>query len=192
MSKVHMVVLGFLNNQPMYGYQIGQIISERKFIVWTGIKLPSIYKAMQTLETKKCIIGQEVTDGNNPPRTVYTITPAGKRYLRELLSKAISEVMENPQEFWAAISFANNIFSKFEMLELIGKYKCFLHSLSRSGAMKHCDELLAGCKTPFAHQHLFDLGDRIKEVQLKTIEELEQAIKDDKYKDYFLNEGDEN
>jgi DNA-binding PadR family transcriptional regulator len=185
-----MVVLGFLNNQPMHGYQIGQIISERKFLVWTGIKLPSIYKAMQTLEAKQYISGQELTEGNNPPRKVYTLSTSGKEYLRALLSKAISEEMDAPQDFWLAISFANNIFRKMEMLNLINKYKDFLHTLSRFGAMKHCDDMLAGCKAPFAHQHLFDLGDRIKEVQLKTITELEQAIKDDKYKDYFLKEGE--
>ncbi len=191
MSKVHMVVLGFLNNQPMHGYQIGQIISERKFLVWTGIKLPSIYKAMQTLEAKHYISGQELTEGNNPPRKVYTLTPSGRCYLHELLSKAISEELDTPQDFWTAISFANNIFSKSEMLELIGKYKAFLNTLTRLGAMKHCDEILSGCRAPFAHQHLFDLGDRIKDVQLKTIEELENAIKENKYEDYFLNEGEE-
>ena len=91
MSKAHLVVLGFVHKRPMYGYLIGQIVEEQKFPVWAGIKLPSIYKAMQTLEEKKYISGEQVSEGNNPPRTVYSLTPAGDKYFHELVENYLND-----------------------------------------------------------------------------------------------------
>ena len=52
MSKTHMVVLGILNERPMYAYEFKEIIAERGFEHWAGIQLRSIYKAMESLQAK--------------------------------------------------------------------------------------------------------------------------------------------
>lgn len=191
MTKAHLVVLGFLNTQPMYGYKIGQIVSERKFTVWSGIKLPSIYKAMQTLENTKHISGKEVSEGNNPPRTVYTITEKGKKYLREMLILALKDENETPQSFWQALSFTNHIFTKDEMIMIIDKRIHFFAELPAKEDVKRCTEMIESGKAPFVHKHLVDLGERFRRVQIKTLREVRDSISSDQYDDYFISNKEE-
>ncbi len=183
-----MIVLGFLNNQPLYGYKIGQIISEGKISVWTGIRLPSIYKALQTLERKKCIKGTEMSEGYSPPRTVFTITSKGKEYLRDILKKNLVDECDNIHDFWLSISFANNIFGKNEILELIDQYLANLEQANDLRELKHCEKMKAECSVPFAHKHLMDLSVRLQSIQQKTIRELKEAIIADKYSEYLIPE----
>ncbi|MBN1326642.1 MAG: PadR family transcriptional regulator, partial [Candidatus Cloacimonetes bacterium] len=86
MSKSDMVVLGFLHIKPMYGYEIIQFLQERELDVWAGIKMASVYKALHRLEQKQYITGKQITEGNNPTRTVFSLTSTGIDYFRKILS----------------------------------------------------------------------------------------------------------
>jgi len=126
MSKTHLAVLGFLNEKPMYGYEFPQAIEERGMNHWAKINLPSVYKAMATLEKNGYISGKRITEGNNPPKNVYKITAAGKKYLRQLVEKNLS----NPPtivDLWLAVAF-------------------MLHTTSRSFALQAIDKLLEKLK----------------------------------------------
>ena len=111
MSRLHLMLLGFINNKPMYGYEILNTIAEKKMDIWIGIKPPSVYNALKILENKKYINGKQITEGNNPPRTVYEITTLGKNYLTKLIKINSRNFMEG-HEFWFAISFSQLILTK--------------------------------------------------------------------------------
>lgn len=119
MNKSNLVVLGFLNRKPMYGYEIIQFTKMKGLDIWAGIKMPSIYKALQRLETKKNISGKQVVEGNNPPRKVFTITKAGTEHFREILKYFLESKGELNADFWMAISFMEKGISKKLFLKLL-------------------------------------------------------------------------
>ena len=105
MNKSDLVVLGFLNRKPMYGYEIIQYTKMHALDVWAGVKMPSIYKALQRLETNKYISGKQIVEGNNPPRKVFTIKKIGTQYFREILKYFLGSKSELNVDFWMATSF---------------------------------------------------------------------------------------
>ncbi len=189
MSKAHMVVLGFLNNEPMYGYKIGQMVSEQRFSIWGGIKLPSIYKALQTLESGDYICGQQIAEGNNPPRTVFSLCPKGKEYLRKLLYKSLSGEQDSPHEFWIALSFSNRVFTKQEMLKIIDRRLSLINDIETMHKAPHCSEFIEHGAAPFGMKHLKALGTRFHRDVILTLNELRDDIVQDRLSDSFISEG---
>lgn len=174
----------------MYGYQIGQILGEGKMSVWTGIKLPSIYKAMQSLEDKQCISPQEISDGNNPPRTVYSITPAGRTYLKEMLNDALKNINEPPHEFWLALSFSSRIFSKTEIEQYIQSRIEHIRDCKQDIDKVHCEAVLGSGIMPFAHRHLGILGERFRNAQVDVLQDLLKSLDTPEYDIHFIDKGE--
>lgn len=86
-----LVLLGLLQEQPMYGYEIKQIIEERMGD-WTSIAFGSIYFALSKLAEEGFIerFGVE-QEGNRPSRSVYQITEAGSAEFLHLLRQVWHE-----------------------------------------------------------------------------------------------------
>jgi len=76
------VLLGLLAAQPCHGYQLLDIFRQPDQLgrVW-NLSNSQIYAVLKRLETKASIVGQEMVVGDAPPRTVYTLTPAGQEQL---------------------------------------------------------------------------------------------------------------
>jgi DNA-binding PadR family transcriptional regulator len=185
MSKAHMIVLGFLNEAPMYGYRIGQIVESKQFSIWAGIKLPSIYKAMQTLQQKGYIAGEQKVEGNNPPRMVYSINSKGKKYLVELLNGFLKGVEENSRDFWLALSFARQLITRKQLkTALEARMKLLSEHLNTDFACK-CETLVLEKKVPIIHRHLVKIGERSMRAELETMQELLQQMNEPEYNDFF-------
>ena len=89
---VRLVLLGLLRERPLYGYEIKQLIEEQ-MSDWTSIAFGSIYFALDKLEEEKFVEKVEVEqEGKRPSRSVYRITPAGRKEFHRLLR-------ENWQQF---------------------------------------------------------------------------------------------
>jgi len=172
----------------MYGYKIGQIISDSRHSIWADIKLPSIYKAMQSLEQKKYITGKEITEGNNPPRTVYSITPKGKQYFKQLLYQAM-QIPNDYQMFWLALSFANHIFTRSEALVQIDAFTLRVQEFGKNLASNECKRHELDCEIPFVHEHLKKMGAKFQRAQLSTLKELKEAILSGEYESFFIDRG---
>ncbi len=75
------VILGFLDWQPMTGYELKRMFANLDFLPWSGNN-NQIYKALIDLEkegmVKKSIIPQE----NLPAQKRFSITPTGHRQLQ--------------------------------------------------------------------------------------------------------------
>ena len=76
--STRLVILGFLRGQPLYGYEIKQMI-EHVMGDWTNIAFGSIYYALGKLAEDRFVekVGTE-QEGGRPSRTVYQITDAGR------------------------------------------------------------------------------------------------------------------
>jgi DNA-binding PadR family transcriptional regulator len=83
--SVRLVILGFLRDHDLYGYEIKQLIEDRMGD-WTSIAFGSIYHALGKL-TDEGLIEKLATEqeGGRPSRTVYRITGSGRQEFMSLL-----------------------------------------------------------------------------------------------------------
>jgi DNA-binding PadR family transcriptional regulator len=95
--STRLVILGFLRERPLYGYEIKHMI-EQVMGDWTNIAFGSIYFALRKLAEEGFIekVGTE-QEGGRPSRTVYQITDAGREEFLRLLREVWHEV--EPQYF---------------------------------------------------------------------------------------------
>jgi DNA-binding PadR family transcriptional regulator len=190
MSKPKLVVLGFLNRAPMHGYQIGQTAEKFGLPAWAGIKLPSIYKALQDLEASRHIRGEQVTEGNNPPRTVFHLNPTGKKLLSELILQNLTSETTNSQDWWLALSFTWKTLTRKQLEEAI---TLRLERMSRMNAQIEaslCRKLQDTGEIPFVHGHIMQLGVNHHKVELVTLRELLDDVRSDNHEDYYIKQGD--
>ncbi len=176
MNKSDLVVLGFLNRKPMYGYEIIQFTKMHALDVWAGIKMPSIYKALQRLETKKYISGKKVIEGNNPPRKVFTITKTGTQHFRKILEYFLESKSELNVDFWMAISFMGNGITKKLFLQLLEK-RIDRISAHIKHHKEHCNIPENVLKNiPFYIQILMGMGEDMGKVQKRNLIKLKNAV----------------
>jgi len=190
MSKAHMVVLGLLKVNPAHGYQMGQMVEQLNLPSWTGITLPAIYKAIQTLEKAKYIVGEEMREGNNPPRTVYSLNEKGVIYLRQIVYDYLFGESHIDREWWLALHFTEGILTKDEMLKAIEKRMLNLKEVARKkrNLIKGLSSDTAN-KLPFVHGHLLSMAHRYVRCELQSLEELKQDIESGGQENYFLQKG---
>jgi len=176
MNKSDLVVLGFLNRKPMYGYEIIQFTKMHALDVWAGIKMPSIYKALQRLEAKKYISGKQVLEGNNPPRKVFTITKTGIEHFRKILLYFLESKGEQNADFWMAISFMGNGISKKLFLQLLDKRlnKISIHIKHHKEECNLPEEEKK--KIPFYIRILMEMGEDMAKAQKRNLIKLKNAI----------------
>jgi DNA-binding PadR family transcriptional regulator len=83
--STRLVILGLLQDQPMYGYEIKQAIEEQ-LAGCAPIAFGSIYFALNQL-AKEGLVEKTATEqsGSRPARTIYQISPAGEQQFHVLL-----------------------------------------------------------------------------------------------------------
>ena len=188
MNKSNMVVLGFLNRKPMYGYEIIQFTKMHALDVWAGIKMPSMYKALHRLEAKKSISGKEVVEGNNPPRKVFTITKKGIKHFRGILKYFLESKSELNVDFWMAISFMENGITKKLFLQLLDQRieKISTHIQHHKEELNIPEEEKK--KIPFYIQILMEMGEEIHKAEKRNLIKLRNAILKPENEYVFLKE----
>jgi len=92
-SKVDLVLLGLLSEEPRHGYDIKQEIKRRNMENWVGVTTPAIYKGLARLEAKKDLSAHSETSSAHPDRTVYSITEQGRETIQRILHQSISELV---------------------------------------------------------------------------------------------------
>ncbi|MEW2443848.1 PadR family transcriptional regulator [Micromonospora marina] len=106
-SPLAMMVLALLVEEPMHAYRMQQLIREReKHDVVNVAQRNSIYQTIDRLRRDELIRVAETTrEEGRPERTVYALTPSGRRTLDRWLADALATPAREFPEFPAALSF---------------------------------------------------------------------------------------
>ncbi|MGC4893181.1 PadR family transcriptional regulator [Micromonospora sp. DT31] len=106
-SPLAMMVLALLVEEPMHAYRMQQLIRERdKQDVVNVAQRNSIYQTIERLRRDELIRVAETTrEEGRPERTVYALTPTGRRTLDGWLADALAAPAREFPEFPAALSF---------------------------------------------------------------------------------------
>nr|WP_258544695.1 PadR family transcriptional regulator [Micromonospora provocatoris] len=105
--RLAMMVLALLVEEPMHAYRMQQLIREReKQDVVNVAQRNSIYQTIERLRRDELIrVAETRREEGRPERTVYALTPAGRRTLDGWLADALATPAREFPEFPAALSF---------------------------------------------------------------------------------------
>ena len=106
-SKVEVLVLGLLAEEPAYGYDLLERFGERSMGFWVELGKASVYQTLHRLEQGGLVSGraQEGTEG--PDRRVFRITKAGQKRLREAAAALAADLAPFETGAGVALGVAN-------------------------------------------------------------------------------------
>jgi DNA-binding PadR family transcriptional regulator len=116
-----LAVLSYLTQQPMHPYQLGRTLRDHDDARSIKYNQGSLYMVVQQLAKAGFIVAQETTRaGQRPERTVYALTDAGQRELRDWLRELIEQPQHEYPHFVAALSLIATL-PPGEVVELLGR-----------------------------------------------------------------------
>lgn len=87
MSTIDLILLGALCQSPKSAYDLQKLIETRNLSRWVKIGSFTVYKKVVMFEKKGYVTSETTKNGKMPEKTLYTITPSGKKAFAELMSK---------------------------------------------------------------------------------------------------------
>jgi PadR family transcriptional regulator AphA len=100
-------ILGFLDYQPMSGYDLKKFFDQSVAHFWSATQ-SHIYKALENLEDEGMVESRVIPQEGKPNRKQYEITDAGRAELRRWVSTPLP--VEAKREAWLIqVFFAHNI-----------------------------------------------------------------------------------
>ena len=110
-SSIRLFILGTLSaSGPLHGHQIRQQAQSDRTENWADIQPGSVYGALKRLANEDLI--REVRTervGNRPERTIYEITPEGRRSLAAISDAALRDLERHYDAFDLALTQARDI-----------------------------------------------------------------------------------
>jgi len=106
-SKVEVVVLGLLAEEPMYGYDLIEQFRSRSMVFWVEVGKASIYQALHRLEERRCVSGRQQAGTDGPDRRVYRLTAAGRARLRAGLRERCPDARPYETDAGLALGFVH-------------------------------------------------------------------------------------
>jgi len=171
MSVTDLIILGYLNKQSMHGYEILTAVKQSNLHIRIGIKLPSIYKCFPRLEKLNYICGEQITEGNNPPRRVFTITEQGKESLHQTIKEYLTNVKNERHEFWLAMVFMERTLSRQEFVDAINQrinnIDRKLQKTRKGKSTTYPDNVI-----PFNIRAMLKMGNAVSEAELKVLKDI--------------------
>src|SRR6266540_3776366 len=128
MAKKHKVgnllalaVLSYLTQRPMHPYELGRTLREHDDARSIKYNHGSLYMVVGQLAKAGLITELETTrDGARPERTVYALTDAGRRELRDWLRELVEQPQHEYPQFVAALSLIA-VLPPGEVVELLAR-----------------------------------------------------------------------
>jgi DNA-binding PadR family transcriptional regulator len=107
------VLLGFLIQDPMHGYDLHQRVEEELGRIWY-VGMSNLYAALKRLEEADQVEVMLMDQESYPPRKVYHVTSAGRQRFLEWVREPIPSMRDMRVEFPAKLYF-------FRLLDLAGR-----------------------------------------------------------------------
>ena len=101
-----------LAEQPRHGYDLDRVIEQRGYRQWTSLAFSSVYYLLKRLSERGLL---EPDEGSQGRRTVFRVTEAGRRELRQ----AAGERVLAPAPPSAGVLPALNAYSRLDDPELV-------------------------------------------------------------------------
>ncbi len=98
------VLLGFLTQGPMHGYDLHQQIEKGLGEIWY-MGISNIYGALKRLEQSGWVESNLIPQEGRPPRKIYHVTPAGEQSFLDWLRRPVPTMREMRVEFPAKLYF---------------------------------------------------------------------------------------
>lgn len=115
-----LAVLSYLTRAPMHPYELGRTLRDNGDARSIKFNHGSLYMVVQQLTKAGFIVAQETSRaGQRPERTVYALTDAGQRELRDWLSELVEVPQHEYSHFVAALSLIGAL-PPSEVVELLG------------------------------------------------------------------------
>jgi DNA-binding PadR family transcriptional regulator len=106
-SKVEVVVLGLLAEEPLYGYDLLERFRMRSMGFWVEVGKASVYQVLRRLERDGLINGRSQEGPEGPDRRVYRITRAGRDRLKSGLSERVASLEPYETDAGLALGFSH-------------------------------------------------------------------------------------
>lgn len=121
MNSTRLFVLGALaRGGPMHGHQIRRMAQIDRMDLWADVKPGSLYGALHRMAAEEIIeVVRTEQSGNLPSRTVYAITPLGRRELEVHRDDALRTVQIRPDPVDLALQNTVDL-SEQRLRELLG------------------------------------------------------------------------
>lgn len=88
--KIDQYVLLYLLQQPFHGFELYRKLN--RVLRNQSIDTAGIYRSLDKLEAKGCVVHQKVPGDKGPDKKIYSITALGRNELEEAYDKAKSEI----------------------------------------------------------------------------------------------------
>ena len=85
-SDADIVLLSLLAEQPRHGYDLDRVIEQRGYRQWTSLAFSSVYYLLKRLSKRGLL---EPDEGSQGRRTVFRVTEAGHRELRQAAGERV-------------------------------------------------------------------------------------------------------
>jgi len=112
-------LLGFLNYQPMTGYDLKQTIDHSVSHFWHAYH-SQIYTTLRQMEADKLVVSEFVHGEGQPDRRVYSLTDAGRAEFKTWLDQPLTEMSPIKEElvlrlFFSASRDKNSVLSELHL-----------------------------------------------------------------------------
>ena len=85
-SDADIVLLSLLAERPRHGYDLDRVIEQRGYRQWTSLAFSSVYYLLKRLSERGLL---EPDEGSQGRRTVFRVTEAGRRELRQAAGERV-------------------------------------------------------------------------------------------------------
>jgi len=91
---------------PRHGHWLRRSAEQAEVAAWGGVTIGAQYRELRELDAEGLIAAVRTeTEGRRPARTIYEITPEGRRELASLRERAIAEPRQSPDAVAVALAF---------------------------------------------------------------------------------------
>ena len=104
-NPLALAVLAYLAERPMHPYEMGKLLKERNQQESIKYKHSSLYMVIEQLSRAGYVAEREtLRETRRPERTVYELTSAGRKELRDWMSDLVSVPAKEYRQFEAALA----------------------------------------------------------------------------------------
>ena len=175
-NPLALAVLVLLFERPMHPYEIAATLRIRNKGGSIKLRYGSLYTVIDGLQEEGLIeVKETVREGRRPERTIYALTPAGLKRMREWMHALLGTPVKEYPQFEAALS----------LLPAVPPDEAIALLEARVGRLSvMCEELRAAIEVAVKHVEALFLVENeyrlaLLEAERQFIEGLIQRIKDD-------------